>query len=349
MKKLTVVGTGLIALDVVIADSFEADPMLCAGGTCGNVLAALSFLGWSAYPVARLRADSASRRVTEDLERWGVNLKFVTLDDDGSTPVVIQRIRRDKAGMPSHSFSRKCPTCGDWLPWYKAVRAADASLIASRLPASDVFYFDRTSRGAVSLAQAAFEKGSLVVFEPSAASEPAMLADALAVSHVVKIASDRLSGNEGVLNASAPQLVIETMGVDGLKFRRRTAKGNGRWQKLPALNGGTVLDTAGAGDWCTTGIINRLGRLGVGGLKDADSSTVRSAIEFGQALAAWSCCYHGARGGMYELSKIKTLRAVEGILGGDPVPRRDMSIPRSATASMRSIWCDCCGITQAHA
>ncbi len=342
MKKPTIIGTGLLALDVVIADNIKADPLLCAGGTCGNVLTLLSFLGWNAYPIARLRADAASKQIAEDLRRWGVKTDFVTFDEDGSTPVVVQRIRQNKAGDPSHSFSRKCPQCGDWLPWYKAVRVSDVSAIEPRLPQADVFYFDRTSRGAVTLAQEANRKGNLVVFEPSAGSEPAMLTDALAVSHIVKIASDRLAGNEGILAADGPLLLIETRGANGLRFRKRSKVGRGRWRKLPAKSCGPIRDTSGAGDWCTAGLLSKLGPLGVSGLKASDEATVSTAIEFGQALAAWACCYHGARGGMYEQSKQKITQTVKAILKGDSVPHSNPRVRSPAPTAGQRIWCDCC-------
>src|SRR5437870_1474895 len=86
--KPTVIGTGLVALDVVIGDSSEVDPILCAGGTCANVLTALAFFSWESYPIARLRSDAASKKVIEDLKHWGVRLDFVSLSDGGSTPVV---------------------------------------------------------------------------------------------------------------------------------------------------------------------------------------------------------------------------------------------------------------------
>ena len=50
--KPTVVGTGLVALDVVVSGD---DVKYFAGGTCGNVLTCLSYLGWDAKPVARLK------------------------------------------------------------------------------------------------------------------------------------------------------------------------------------------------------------------------------------------------------------------------------------------------------
>jgi fructokinase len=342
-KTPTVVGTGLIALDVVVADSAQVDLLLCAGGTCGNVLTALAFLDWNAYPIARLRADAASKRVTEDLKSWGVRLDFVALGDQGSTPVVVQHIRRNKAGEPSHSFSRKCPKCGTWLPWYKAVKAADVSGITTRLPAADVFFFDRTSRGAVEFARHAKDNGWLVVFEPSSGSEPALLAEALKAAHIVKIASDRLEGNEGVLDAEEPLLLVETQGVRGLRFKHRGASGSGRWKKVAAFTHSAIVDAAGAGDWCTAGIISRLGPLGVDGIAKASSDDVTSALTLGQAMAAWACQFHGARGGMYESSKQQFTQAINAILEGDGKATPTGLPPKGRhSTSNEVLWCDRC-------
>jgi sugar/nucleoside kinase (ribokinase family) len=342
-KTPTAVGTGLIALDVVIADSTHVDPRLCAGGTCGNVLTALAYLDWNAYPIARLRADAASKRVTEDLQSWGVRLDFVALSDQGSTPIVVQHIRRNKAGEPYHSFSRKCPQCGSWLPWYKPVKAADVSEIVTRLPAADVFYFDRTSRGAVEFARHAKENGSLVVFEPSCGSEPALLAEALKASHIVKIASDRLEGNEGVLDAREPILLIETQKASGLRYMHHGAAGSARWKKVAAFRNSSVIDTAGAGDWCTAGIISALGPLGVNGLANAPSNVVVAALRVGQAMAAWTCQFHGARGGMYESTKEDFTEAIKAILEGEDKMAPTCRSQRDAKlTSNEPLWCDCC-------
>ena len=71
-----VIGTGLVALDVVIPNGLAVDPQLCAGGTCGNVLTALAFLGWQSYPIARLGADGAAKRIATDLRQWGVQSRL---------------------------------------------------------------------------------------------------------------------------------------------------------------------------------------------------------------------------------------------------------------------------------
>lgn len=340
-EKPVVIGTGLVALDVVIADSADTDPVLCTGGTCGNVLTALAYLGWNSYPVARLRGDAASKRIIEDLKLWGVKLDFVSLSDGGSTPVVVQHIRQTRDGQRSHSFSRKCPACGAWLPWYKAVRVANVPDLTTRLPKADVFYFDRTSRAAVTLAQHARNEGALFVFEPLAESEPNQLTDALAAAHVVKVANDRVNGNSAILRAKTPLLVIETLGSSGLRFAWSGGKKNRSWKTLQAFEVESLRDSAGAGDWCTAGIISSLGSLGAQGLAETTASTIQAALMKGQAMAAWACRYDGARGGMYAVSRKDFDDIIADILKGKAKVVKEASSPRSR-AAITPVWCDCC-------
>src|SRR5437879_1248419 len=57
--KPAVLGTGLIALDVVVGPQPGAAPRCWAGGTCGNVLTILAYFGWRSYPAATLGNDVA--------------------------------------------------------------------------------------------------------------------------------------------------------------------------------------------------------------------------------------------------------------------------------------------------
>ena len=70
-------GTGLIALDVLVGPDPEIPVRCWAGGTCGNVLSILAYLGWDAYPIARMNGDVASERVLSDMGQWGVYLDWV--------------------------------------------------------------------------------------------------------------------------------------------------------------------------------------------------------------------------------------------------------------------------------
>ena len=105
-------GTGLIALDMVIGPD-PGTPVRCwAGGTCGNVLSILAWLGWDACPIARMNGDVASERVRADMERWGVHLDWTTCAPTTDTPIIVQVIRRGRDGRPRHRFSWSCPSCG---------------------------------------------------------------------------------------------------------------------------------------------------------------------------------------------------------------------------------------------
>jgi fructokinase len=347
--KATVIGTGLVALDVIIPRGLEEDPQLRAGGTCGNVLTALAYLGWQSYPIARLSDDGASKLVSDDLRKWNVRLDYVTFGDEGSTPVIIQHIRDSKTGAPYHTFSRKCPCCGAFLPWYKAIRVADVSALVPKLPKPQVYFFDRTSPGAVALAREARELGALIFFEPSTSSEPKHLEEALELAHIVKVSSDRLGGNEAVLTATQAKLVIETQGSTGLRFRHAGSEGKRRvrqWHSMDAISVPVLKDAAGAGDWCTAGIIYMLGAMGAKGIDDVTLTEVRKAVRVGQAMAAWACGYNGPRGGMYHCDSTSFHATVLGFLNG----RANLTATyRSATGPTRerhAFACELCRATE---
>ena len=192
-RKPKAFGTGLVAMDVVM-NADPASPLRSwAGGTCGNVLSILAYLGWDAYPIARMNGDPASVRVRADMKGWGVHLDFASCNPTTHTPIIVQEIKKNRHGVPTHKFSWACPHCGEWLPGYKAVTMDAVETIAPSLPGSDVFFFDRLSRAALMLAAQAAEAGAVVVFEPSGKSDPKMFAEALQIAHVVKYSDQRLS------------------------------------------------------------------------------------------------------------------------------------------------------------
>lgn len=319
----SVVGTGLVALDVVLSANRDSGGSLqCfVGGTCGNVLTVLSYLGWNATPVGRLSPGPAGERVLSDLHQWKVATDHLSVDADGSTPTIIQRIGRRATGQPYHTFSWRCPACGAHLPGYKPVLASVAQHLAERLPAAQVFFFDRVSRGSLHLAKKASENGAVVVFEPSGIGDPRLFREAWALAHVVKYSHERLrdiadldlkpSEREGVL------LEIETLGEEGLRYRSRLPKSSSKgWTSQPAFPVSELKDAAGAGDWCTAGVLNKLARGGLTALKKAALESLREAFHYGQALAAWNCGFEGARGGMYEVDLATFHRQVEQILEG---------------------------------
>lgn len=340
----TIVGAGLIALDVVVNTSTEEEPKYFAGGTCGNVLTILSFLGWDSKPIARLNEDRSAEWLVEDLERWGVDSRFITCESDGSTPVVIQNIRQLANGKRTHSFSMRCPCCNAYLPGYKSILGKAATEIANALPRHQVFFFDRVSRGTLHLAQASKDKGALIVFEPSGIGEPRLFREAWSIAHVVKFSNDRIRDIADLdLQSAASELLleIETLGEDGLRYRShiRNAPTRG-WKTLKVIPATQLRDSAGSGDWCTAGIIQKLARGGLSGFSNISTQRLRDGLRYGQALATWNCSYESARGGMYRTSRTQFDRHIRSLLSGKTI--RQHSESPASDAEDLSRLCPAC-------
>lgn len=316
--KPVVVGTGLISLDLVIGPEDVAPSGLYAGGTCGNLLIILSYLGWKSYPVSRLNGDKASKYVVDDMVRWGVQTSWAKTKPGSKTPIITQRIKHAHDGGVTHRFSWNCPKCGAWLPSYSAVPAGVARAVTERIKSPAVFFFDRVSRGAINLAQIYAKGGTLVVFEPSGVGDPRLFCEALKSAHVVKYSAERIDQIKGLSRLSGPLLEIQTRGSNGLRYRRLGGRVS-KWIDVPAIPANGVKDTSGAGDWCCAGIVHGLGMNALKGLQRATSAQVLAAIRFGQAMAAWTCKFKGARGGMYVSEKKNFRDAIHKILDGHDV------------------------------
>ena len=199
------------------------------------MLLALRFLGFDSAPICRLQDDAAAKFIHDEFIQWGVSTQYVSVAEDGSTPVIVQRIRSTGGGEPTHSFSWRCATCGMRFPSYKPVLAATAETIASEMQPAQVFFFDRVSRGAIVLASRAVELGALVVFEPSSVGDVSLFREAWSVAHVVKYSHERLAELPDGLGFGPPQLLqVETLGAEGLRYRSRVWKSTGYPLETPS-------------------------------------------------------------------------------------------------------------------
>jgi fructokinase len=340
-----VIGTGLIALDVVVNETRQDGPRLWGGGTCGNVLTILSYLGWRSFPIARLADDSASELVRKDLARWKVHLDFANLEPRTRAPIIVQHLTETASGLPFHRFSWTCPACGGWLPPYRAVIASTVSAALPRIARGQVFFFDRVSRAALTLAKKCFDDGTLIVFEPSCSQDPQLFREALALTHILKYSHERSRKLRPLLTKTehVPLLEIETLGAEGLRFRSQLRGHNStNWQRLDAYELKDFRDPSGAGDWCTAGIIHQLGQGGARTFRRVTHQQLQATLGFAQALAAWTCRYEGARGGMYFTERHTLLQEVEWIMKGktNNLPRPD--IPSQVVRSVFEGLCTGC-------
>jgi fructokinase len=320
-EKPLVVGMGLLALDVVLRADKSTTPRYFAGGTCGNVLTALSYLGWASVPISRISPGPAADRLIQDLKTWTVTTQFITQLMNGSTPIIVERIGRSGDGRPIHSFSWRCPACGNHLPGYRPVLEATAREVVRRVGNPMVFFFDRVSRGVLIVAEHCRKIGAAIMFEPSGVGDTNLFREAWSLAHIVKYSHERLRDIADVglsrREHASVLLEVETLGSEGLRYRSclSRAKTDG-WVTLGAFEVDKLMDTAGAGDWCTTGLLCKLAYRGASGLKRVSATTLRDAMRYGQALAAWNCRYEGARGGMYQVAPSALTKEIARIVDG---------------------------------
>ncbi len=346
-NKPRVFGTGLFALDVVLSAD-PAEPIYCwAGGTCGNVLIILSYLGWRASPIARLNGDPSSIRVKDDMSRWDVSLAFAKQSPTATTPIIAQQNYRDKGGDATHKFAFTCPMCGASLPFYKAVPNIAAKRIAEQIENPHVFFFDRVSVSALTLAKRCKELGAVIFFEPSAKGDPKQFSEAVQLAHVIKYSQERFSFfvDEYKSAGELPFIEIQTMGREGLIFRSSLPNAKSEeWTKLPATAVEQVEDTCGCGDWTTAGLISKLCDVeGVEGLKTKSLKDIMRALNFGQALASWNCRFVGARGGMYRVDRRRFEREISEITNESVQMTRTHTKKLYDETPMRMICPSCCG------
>lgn len=317
MKSRSIVyGTGLIALDLVISSDPSIPIYPWAGGTCGNVLTILSYLGWNAYPIARMNGDSASLRVKEDMNKWGVKLDHAEQTPSASTPIVAQQIVKDKKGNASHKFIWTCPQCGSWLPFFKPITISSANEVLENPRIPNVFFFDRVSPGILVLAKKYKELGSIIFFDISSKGNEKHNKEAISLSHVIKYSKEQFDSSFIANLNCHPILEIQTLGQEGLRYRTSIPnKHKNKWMHLDPIKVEKVIDTCGCGDWTTAGIIFELCKnKNVATLLSTSQDELIASLDYGQALASWNCSFEGARGGMYQVGKKRFQNEIREIL-----------------------------------
>ena len=311
-------GTGLVALDVVYPKMDTDSPELYVGGSCGNVLTILAYLGWRSYPFARLKNDIFSEVLVKDLQRWQVKTDFISKSGSGSTPLIVEKISQNRNDEPFHTFNMTCPRCGSILPRYKPVLTKEINLIMDLLPNPFVFYLDRVSRGNILLAQEFKNKGALIFFEPSSIKSDKMFNECIVLADIVKYSDTTKVRDPTILKGSEIPLIIRTLGSKGIEYSYMGDRLDGmNMHHMDAFSLKHRVDTAGAGDWCSAGVIHALNKYNPQSINHISNTILSEILSFGQALAALNCQYSGARGNMYHMTLNNLAAIVTKLLNGE--------------------------------
>lgn len=338
----TVFGAGLITLDIIIQQDVTPSVAHAAGGTCGNVIAALAYLGWDTTPVGRLGDDAAGNAIRREFSRLGVSGTQLTREETMDSARIVQFIVERRNGI-QHRFGFSCPTCKSPFPRFRPPTLEQAETVLAKQYSPDVFFFDRVSAAILAMALEFRKRGALIYFEPSGIGRPSEFAKALAVAHVVKYSEDRMHGIPSALRSlKGRRLEIETRGGQGLRFRWLGDGVTKPWRTQSAFKVRTLRDAAGAGDWCTAGFLYQLdwkkGRI----FDESSDNEVGPALMFGQALAALNCQHVGARGATVECDSAAMLSSVSSVQekGTTDAPSHVRSV--RTTAKGRHVGCQTC-------
>lgn len=311
--------TGLVALDVIEGQN---GVFASVGGSCGNVIAILSFLGWKASPVSRIGDDIAGNFVRNQLESIGVETKF--LRKNHNTPVIIQSFT-EVNGSRKHRFTFKCSDCGEWFPRYRPTTIEHADEVIKTDEPPNVFFFDRVSPVAIKLAKWTRICGGLVLFEPSSIGDHKIFEEAIAESHILKFADDRIGNVDRFINEYRNILLIKLRGADGLEIKWKS-----EWRHFKSFAARNFTDASGSGDWCTAGLLSLIGANGSQIMESLTFKELSKAIRYGQALATLNCGFEGARGAMDVCTKEEVDNLVLAIYS-----ERDLSVPLSNSAGFK--------------
>ncbi|MBB4606220.1 fructokinase [Xanthomonas arboricola] len=295
-----ILGLGLVALDLIV-EHYEThrQVLLGGGGTCANVLAILARAGWKADLAGALDNSAWSELMRKDLQGAGVETTGVRTQAGAAPSLIVEHLARSGAAKGKHWFQVYGAKSGqDWPGLHAAPDCAVRSAI-SALRDQDVLFVDRLSDAVLELAHQAKARNVVVVYEPSSRTDRPWVSEMLVLADVVKYSSERADAL-GVKPAEIDaNLTMVTDGPRGAAWRLGGVKG--QWQHQPAIYSEGVVDTCGAGDWYTAGLL--MGLCGKRPHRNAAMLTperVAHAAEGASMLAAWSCGYVGARGALYD-------------------------------------------------
>ena len=307
MKK-TVIGSGIYCLDKIVVRDYPAWPQARpftdrtvleeVGGTCGNVMCILSWLGWKAMPQACLDDSPEGLKMTSDLARYGCDCRYVSNTPEGGTTLLWCTHKRNPDGSRTITFRAGSPG-GSRFPKRHFLRVRDEApaFLESLDECPGVYFFDDPAAGHRLIARSLRERGTLVYFEPSGIGTKADL-EAVAVSDIVKFSGKQVP-DVSFTERFPDKLFIQTLDKDGLRFRLRV----GAWVHVPPVPCREVVDWEGAGDWTTSAFLTKLAAKETP-FAELTERDVETALTAAQTVASQSIRFLSSKGLIHEADAI---------------------------------------------
>lgn len=281
--------TGEVLVDLVLEEEAPLRFTGVLGGSVLNTATTLARLDFPACFLSEVGDDWVSAWSEREMARRGLKVWL----QRHRAPMPLALVRPDEAGNARYSFHR--PFQAPFRPeggLLKGVRAFHfGSLFALEA---------RTAEGVEALLQEALEEGALVSYDPNLRQNPTEKERSLIAGYLTRTDLLKLSLEdakllfpenpiEGVKRLPIPLKVL-TLGPEGA-----VAFHGEKEVRLPAEKV-QVVDTVGAGDAFTAGLLALLLKWGYGreNLKALSLKELKRALQGAVALSALACTVRGA-------------------------------------------------------
>lgn len=274
--KRRLVSSGYTTVDVLTNGSLRVAP----GGTATNVARAVNSMNWETAIVGRVGDDPPGNFLSEKLSAIGIDTRELRSSRLWTTPVLVQEAHRG-----DHRWRFRCPVCNTRFASHRPPPHSEVRDVTQSIGTPHVFFFDRASRYTVALAERWAQEGAFIVFEPSTLGVAALFDEAAELADLLKFSGQRAEAFGSRLRQHSGAMV-ETLGSAGVRYR---AAGSDSWVTVPPNPVPDFVDSAGAGDWTTAGLLSHL----VDERGDVQIGRLHEAIVEGQELGAKACGWEG--------------------------------------------------------
>lgn len=309
-KRLTCLGSGGLSFDIVterdypegyIKQKTYSDHILLqeAGGACGNLMSLLSYYGWETYPIARIDTSLISKQLIADLNRYGVDTRFIFQHIKNDTPVIQYRQDTDKEGK-RHVINKKFCSDGLFHRFRPAVKfitkqTANSDILKPLEFTPDVFYMGHLCPGVLHLAKELKDKGSLVLTDMNAKLDAKKTESFLKASDIIVCRPGiSLDINDYPIDWSC-KLIIQVNEDFGIRYNLFGKE----WIVLPTVSFEKV-DEEGGMEWFMATFLQTLSANSSIHVPTLDCSIVSSALVQAQKQAIQSMALLGAKSIIYQ-------------------------------------------------
>ncbi|HEY1175534.1 MAG TPA: carbohydrate kinase [Phytomonospora sp.] len=300
MTAIAVIGEAVADAFLPSASDGDFGLRVAPGGSPANTAVALARLGTDAHFLGRLSTGPLGRLLRAHLEESGVDLSAAVGTDRKATLAITAL---DAEGRADYDFY--VAETADWH-WTDGELARLADAPADAVHTGSLALAVAPGAARIRRALAAARPHATICVDPNARpglvtadDYRELLPHWLPLADIVKVSDEDLAyihpgeqtGDVAARwHALGVRLVVVTRGGDGA-----TASLDGELVEVPAVPV-DMVDTVGAGDAFSAGLLHTLGRLGrLGGRLDAlTAGDVREALEFAALVAARTCATTGA-------------------------------------------------------